>query len=537
MPSNACGESTADEEPMSDLIEALLQPAAYDHPVRCVELIETHISWILLTGEYAYKLRKPVNLGFVDFSTPERRHWFSLEELRLNRRLAPELYVEVRSIHGPVRSAHLGGTGAVIDTVVKMRQFSQSQLLPAVLERGELRSDHLEHLAGDLARFHADAAVATADSGFGSALAVTAPALENLKVLEQLAPERLERLPLAAWTRAEAARLQEHFQQRLLQGAVREGHGDLHLGNMLFSGGRIRVFDCLEFSPTLRWIDVSSDMAFLAMDLRQRGRSDLAGVVLHHWLEASGDYDGLRAWRWYRVYRALVRAKVAALRLNQSRDAAAAESCRRELGRYLEVASASAEAPQGRLVICHGVSGSGKSDLARRLCRQLGWIRLCSDIERRRLFGRWGSLMPATPLHGDPYQPEVSELLYGELLLTVAEQIVDAGESLIVDATFLRRGDRLRFQRLAERRAAGFRILDCRVGKDLAEARIRRRQQQGFDPSEADLQVLRAQWDQREALGSDESVYSVVVENTDDLSSEAWQRLVDQLTSAKMHPR
>ena len=518
---------------MSELIEAMLQPAAYDHPVRCVELIETHISWILLTGEYAYKLRKPVDLGFVDFSTPERRHWFSLEELRLNRRLAPELYVDVRSIHGPVRSAHLGGTGAVIDTVVRMRQFSQSQLLPAVLERGELSADHLEQLAGDLARFHAAAAVAGPDSGFGSASAVTAPALQNLRVLDQLAPESRERLPLAAWTQAEAARLQAHFQQRLMQGAVREGHGDLHLGNMVLSGGRIRVFDCLEFSPTLRWIDVSSDLAFLAMDLRQRGRHDLAGVVLHHWLEASGDYHGLRAWRWYRVYRALVRAKVAALRLSQSSNAAAADSSRRELGRYLEVASASAEAPQGRLVICHGVSGSGKSHLARRLCQQLGWIRLCSDIERRRLFGRWGGLMALAPLHGNPYGPEVSERLYGEVLLSAAEQIVAAGESLIVDATFLRRGDRQRFQRLAERCAAGFLILDCRVGKELAEARIRRRQQEGYDPSEADVAVLRAQWDQREALGSDESPYSIVVDQTDELSAEDWQRLLTRLKANK----
>jgi predicted kinase len=144
--------------------------------------------------------------------------------------------------------------------------------------------------------------------------------------------------------------------------------------------------------------------------------------------------------------------------------------------------------------------------------------------------------MPSAPLHGDPYRPEVSERLYGEVLLTAAEQIVDAGESLIVDATFLRRRDRQRFQRLAERCAAGFLILDCRVGKDLAEARIRRRQQQGFDPSEADLTVLRAQLDQRQALGSDESMYSVVVENTDDLSGESWQRLVDQLKSAKIEP-
>lgn len=519
---------------MNPLVRALLDPAAYDHPVAAVELIETHISWILLTGEYAYKLRKPVNLGFVDFSTPERRHWFSLEELRLNRRLAPELYVDVRSIHGPVHNAHLGGAGAVIDTVVKMRQFPQSQLLPAVLERGELDAEHLEDLAKDLARFQAAAAVAAPDSGFGSASAVTAPALENLKVLDQLAPERLQGLPLVAWTRAEATRLEGHFQHRLRQGAVREGHGDLHLGNMFISAERIRVFDCLEFSPSLRWIDVISDMAFLAMDLRQRGRSDLAGVLLDRWLEASGDYDGLHAWRWYRVYRALVRAKVAALRLSQSSAGAADETSRRELGRYLDEASSSTEALPGRLVLCHGVSGSGKSHLAKRLCRQLGWVRLCADVERRRLFGRWGSLLASTPLQGDHYRPEVSERLYGEVLLNAAERILGAGESLIVDATFLRRADRQRFQQLAQRSGARFLILSCRVGKELAAARICQRQQQGGDPSEADLKVLEAQWEQRQSLSEEECGHALVVDRNRDLEGEAWQRLLDELNQSTM---
>jgi aminoglycoside phosphotransferase family enzyme/predicted kinase len=514
---------------MATLIEALLQPTAYDHPVGSIDLIETHISWILLTGDYAYKLRKPVNLGFVDFSTPERRHWFSLEELRLNRRLAPDLYLDVRSIHGPVQSAHLGGTGPVIDTVVKMRQFHQTQLLPAVLERDELTSSQFEHLAGDLARFHSEAAIAAPESGFGSALAVTAPALANLEVLAQHAPERLERPALETWTRSEALRLADHFQQRLLQGAVREGHGDLHLGNMFLSEGRIRVFDCLEFSPALRWIDVISDVAFLAMDLRQRGRSDLAGVLLDHWLQDTGDYTGLGAWRWYGVYRALVRAKVAALRLSQTSAAAVVANSSRELHRYLEEASDWAAASPGQLVLCHGVSGSGKSHLAKQLCRQLGWIRLCSDIERRRLFGRWTGLAACAPLSGDPYRPEVHELLFGELLPRAAELALRAGQSLIVDATFLRRRDRQCFQQLAERCSARFHILDCRIRFDLAAARIRRRQEQGLDPSEATIDVLQAQWHQRDPLDPADLEHTLPLDCNTDLTRERWQWLLTTL--------
>ena len=514
---------------MANLIDALLQPTAYDHPVGSIDLIETHISWILLTGDYAYKLRKPVNLGFVDFSTPERRHWFSLEELRLNRRLAPDLYLDVRSIHGPVQSAHLGGTGPVIDTVVKMRQFRQVQLLPAVLERGELTPSQLEHLAGDLARFHAEAAVAAPESGFGSALVVTAPALTNLEVLAQHAPDQLGQLDLDAWTRSEARRLTDHFQQRLLQGAVREGHGDLHLGNMFLSEGRIRVFDCLEFSQTLRWIDVMSDLAFLAMDLRQRGRRDLAGVLLDHWLQNTGDYTGLGAWRWYGVYRALVRAKVAALRLSQTSTAAVVANSTRELRRYREEASDWAAAPPGQLALCHGVSGSGKSHLAKQLCQQLGWIRLCSDIERRRLFGRWTGLSACASPGGDPYRPEINELLFGELLPKAAELALRAGESLIVDATFLRRRDRQRFQQLAKRCGARFHILDCQVRPDLAAARIRERQQQGLDPSEANIDVLQTQWDQQDPLDPADLEHTLPLDCNTDLTRERWQLLLTTL--------
>ena len=321
----------------------------------------------------------------------------------------------------------------------------------------------------------------------------------------------------------------QHFEQRRIERAVRECHGDLHLGNMLLGEGRIRVFDCLEFSEALRWIDVISDMAFLAMDLRQRGRADLAGVVLDRWLQKTGDYAGLRAWRWYRVYRALVRVKVAALRLSQSREDSVAEANHRELWRYLEEARSVAAAPAGQLVLCHGVSGSGKTQLAQRLCRQLGWIRLCSDIERRRLFGRWGALLASQPLSGDPYRPEVSERLYGDVLLSAAEQALLAGENMIVDATFLRRSQRHRFQQLARRCGVRCRILDCRVSEAVAASRIERRQRQGTDPSEANLTVLRAQWDQREPLEAEELEVSLVVDLDGGLEQQTWTWLLTQL--------
>jgi aminoglycoside phosphotransferase family enzyme len=301
---------------MDPLIAALLKPVAYDHPVRRIQLLETHISWILLTGPFAYKLRKPVQLGFVDFSTAARRRQDCIEEVRLNRRLAPDLYLGVRDIHGPPDQARFHGPGAVIEAAVQMRQFDQAALLPLVLQRQGLDDSAIDALAQRLALFHDSAAVAPAGGAFGSAAMVISPALANLQVLEEYA-SKAELGSLRRWTETTAERLTPLFQQRLSAGQVREGHGDLHLGNMALLAGEIVVFDCLEFNASLRWIDPISDMAFLVMDLEQVAQPRLAARLLNGWLAWGGDYEGLHLWRWYLTYRALVRAKVTALRLIQ----------------------------------------------------------------------------------------------------------------------------------------------------------------------------------------------------------------------------
>jgi hypothetical protein len=492
---------------MDRMIEALLRPGAYDHPVQSIELLETHISWILLTGPFAYKLKKPVDLGFVDFSTPERRRWFCQEELRLNRRLAPGLYVDLPEVHGPRERAAFHGDGPVLEVAVRMRQFRQEDLLPRAFERGAVTTALIEQLADTLVAFHADAAVAPAGGELGGPDAVRAPALANLEVLTADGPAGQALDELDGWTRAEAERRHPFFAARRAGGAIRECHGDLHLGNMVLHQGRIEVFDCLEFSASLRWIDPVSDMAFLVMDLDRRGRADAAWRVLNRWLEGSGDYRGLHAWRWYRIYRALVRAKVATLRLRQGDlPAAEAERLGAERQAYLDWAGRISRQGEGALVITHGVSGSGKSHLARHLCAQLGWIHLRSDVERRRLLGRWGpaSASAGARFAGDPYRPEVSEHLYAERLPACAAAVLDGGLSLIVDATFLRRRDRQRLRRLAERRGARFLLLDCRVSPELARQRIAGRRRRGGDPSEADADVLAMQLRQRQEPGPDE---------------------------------
>lgn len=496
----------------SGLIEALCRPEAYDHPVDAVAVIQTHISWVLLTGPVTYKIRKPVDLGFVNFTTLERRLHDCREELRLNRRLVDDLYLGLAAVvpteQGP-RLRELAedrSDAEILDTpllevAVRMRQFPQEALLPAALARGEVGGEQVDHLAETLARFHAAAAIAPAGGPLGTPAAAREPVEANFACLRERAAAalqpRLERL--ATWNAATFAALEPLLRRRLEQGRVRECHGDLHLGNMLLRAGRIEVFDCLEFSPALRWIDVVSDLAFLVMDLRQRGQAALGDRLLNHWLECSGDYGGLALWRWYGSYRALVRAKVAALSGDSSSDGAVAA--------YVALAEATITPAPQALLICHGLSGSGKSHHSRPLAAELGAIRLRSDVERKRLFGLWG--IPArASRQGDPYAREVSAELFGTRLPALAAAVLAAGFPVIVDACFLRRSDRAAMAAVAERAGVPLLILEFRAPEALLRERIEQRQRRGHDPSDADRQVLQSQ------IGWEEPLSAVELERT-----------------------
>jgi aminoglycoside phosphotransferase family enzyme/predicted kinase len=513
---------------MQSLIASLLDPRAYPHPTAAIRLLETHISWVVLTGPYAYKVKKPVALGFVDFSSLERRRQFCQEELRLNKRLAEELYLDLVEIHGPAERATLQGPGPVIEVAVRMRQFEQHHLLPQALAAGAVTGEQLEAFADRLAAFHSAAAVAPPEGPYGTPEAVIAPALANLEVLGRLGQTR-DTSPLAAWTEAEAQRLQPVFADRLARGRVREGHGDLHLGNMVLHQGVVVGFDCLEFNPALRWIDVLSDVAFLAMDLRRRDAPVWAGRVLNRWLSATGDYGALATWRWYLTYRALVRAKVAALRLEQLPvgDAPEREGLTGELSTFLDLARrTSGSVRPGLLLFTCGVSGSGKSHIASALCRRHGWIHLRSDVERRRLFGRWGT--PLEPVRqGEAYSPAITAELYGDHLAAATEAVLQAGLHAVVDATFLKREHRQIFVSLAERLHTPWLILRCSVSLAVARERLSARRKEGVDPSEADQGVLLRQWQTAEPLSPRECARSIVATGVEEVETRLRSRLPD----------
>lgn len=501
------------EEGLPPLIRALLSdPACYDHPVGKIELVETHISWVVLTGEYAYKIKKPVDLGFLDFSTLQRRRQDCFEELRLNRRLAADYYLGVVAIAGSADAPHIDGTGEALEYAVKMRQFPQHATLDRLAERGELGALQIDALAARLAHFHLfECEHAPADSPWGAPERIARPVEENFSILSERwnEPDGCQALTkLHDWCQAEHVRLTPLMRAR--KGWVRECHGDLHLANLAWVDGRLVIFDCLEFNPALRWIDVISEVAFCYMDLLHRQYRELAARFLNAWLEATGDYEGIALLRYYAVYRALVRAKVAALRAGQVADKLSVQSAHAEVASCLQLAErlafSTCHSPLSTfpsLTITHGLSGSGKTTLAQGLLERCGMIRLRSDVERKRLAGLDALASSGAGLGEGLYTQQAGSLTY-QRLAQLAESLLVAGWPVIVDAAFLERSQRDLFRSLAEHFGVPFRIVDIRVDPEILRERVCRRPAAGRDASEAGLQVLEHQLATARPLDVDE---------------------------------
>ncbi|MGQ0622680.1 MAG: bifunctional aminoglycoside phosphotransferase/ATP-binding protein [Panacagrimonas sp.] len=496
-------------------IQSLLTPTAYPHPVADLRMVETHISWVLLTGSYAYKIKKPVNLGFLDFSTLALRHVACLEELRLNRRFAPELYLDVVPICGPAETPVIGGAGPVIEYAVKMLEFPQAAQLDRLLAAGQLEPADIEALATSIAEFHQAAPRASADGPYSLPEAIQKDAHDNLVRLlprtESRTHERLE--TLARWTKTRGETLSDLMTARRRDGFVRELHGDLHLGNLARVGSRMLPFDCIEFSADFRWIDVISDFAFLTMDLQFRGRSDLAYLALNRYLESTGDYAGVPLLRYFEVYRALVRAKVALIRGDTAvGDVRAAQA--RDLDRYVRTAEQSCRSAGPAMILMHGVSGSGKTWLSVRLMTAMPAVRVRSDIERKRLHDVGASAASGSPLMDGLYSPSESARTYDHLA-EVATAIVGGGENVIVDAAFLRRADRLRFRDLARQLDVPYVTASCHAAVAELDRRIAERMRTAADASEADRAVLDHQLATAEPLAEDELPAALFVETGD----------------------
>jgi len=533
------------------LIRALRDKQCYPHAVKSVRVIETHISWILLAGKFAYKIKKAVDLGFLDYTGLAARKRYCAEEIRLNQRTAPGLYLDVVSIGGRPDAPVFGAEHA-LEYAVRMRRFLAGALLDRCLTRGDLLPRHIDQLSAAIAGFHA-ALPRVADASYGTAEMIHAAALQNFEQMRTLLGDDAGRVLLASSQQAtedEFAACATLFASRRARGFVRECHGDLHLGNIALIDDMPIPFDGIEFNPALRWIDVMSEVAFTMMDLLHRGRPDYAWRFLNGYLEATGDYAGVDVLRFYLAYRAAVRAKVSAIRSAQPgitvrAGADALRVCRS----YLALAQRCLHESHPALIITHGLPGSGKTTFAQYVAEQMGAIRIRSDVERKRLHGlaalessrdtelfvgrvstRHVGLKPDLQDYdraqaGDIYGAAATERTYMRLL-GLARSLLQAGHRVIVDAAFLQQAEREQFRRLAQDLSVPFAITSLHANDAALRQRLDQRQ---HDASEADAAVLEKLRKVQQPLSSEERAWAVSFSTAQAPNSKAnaqnWRKL------------
>ena len=500
------------------LIENLARAGIFPHSTGDIQVVETHISWVLLTGEFAYKIKKPVDLGFLDFSTLDKRRYFCDEELRLNRRYAKEIYLNVVNIGGSVDDPVMDSKeGEVLEVAVRMVQFPADALLSRQLIDGKVSFDDMADFGATLARLHDAAPIAEAGSDYGSRAAVFAPVEDNFRVLQAQCQgmsflARLEAIHDSVL--AESRALEPVLAGRKQDGRVRECHGDLHLANVVRLSDRIAPFDCLEFDPALRWIDVMNEVAFLFMDTLRLERADLAYAFLNSYLAKTGDYAGLELLPFFVSYRALVRAKVRALRgFEKPADEA-------EFHRYLELAGEwIVQSGKPMLIMTHGLSGSGKTVISQKLMTALPAIRLRSDVERKRLFGLREHDRSNSGMGTGLYDTTASEKTYARLAELTGIGLA-AGFNVLVDAAFLDAAQRERFAALADSCGSDPVVLVCDAPPEVLRERVLKREDSGLDASEAGLAVLNSQLEHYRPLTEGEAAGTVRLDTRVDWTGE-----------------
>lgn len=501
------------------LITSLQNRALYDHAVEKFEVIETHISWVLLTGEFVYKIKKPVNFGFLDFSTLEKRRFFCEEEIRLNRRLAPQLYLGVVAIYGSEQQPQMNGDGPVIEYAVKMRQFPQTVQLDRLLATQGLDSGIMDKLASRVANFHLSIDSVAKNSEFGDLQHIQQPVLENFShIRSSISDQNIVPLlnKLEDWSKKKLQALANIIQERKDQGFVRECHGDMHLRNIALWDDDIIIFDCIEFNKNFYWIDVISEIAFLVMDLEDRKCDALARRFLNSYLEITGDYEGLRVLRFYKVYRALVRAKVDALRAGQE-QAGSDEYTQtfNDFLQYLHLAEIYICPAEPCLLINHGLSGSGKSVGTRALVDSFPAIQIRSDVERKRLFPVSKS-SKSTGFEQSIYSKEATAKTYGRLL-QITKCLLTAGYSVVIDAANLKVEQRNPFIELASLMRVPYYILNYTAPEEVLRQRVMRRSQRGDDASDATLDILQHQIENYEPLTEDERLFTIDIDTSKEM--------------------
>lgn len=512
-------------------VSALHDPSIYGHEVSDISVIETHISWILLTGNYAYKIKKPIQFSFVDFSTLEKRKFYCHEELRLNGRLAPNLYLDVVAITGSNEHPSFKNSSEPIEYAVKMRQFSQQMLLSYLSEHGQLLQQHIDHMAKEIARFHMHIDKVSMEGVLGTPEDIHYWVTDNFEQIESNleAKNSLTLLKnIKDWSESEHCNKYTQLLHRRSHGFVRECHGDMHLGNMALIEDRVTIFDGIDFNEHLRWVDVMSEVAFVAMDFCKRGYPEFSNRFINLYLQYTGDYAGLCVFHYYSVYRATVRAKVALLRLTQPHlSEIQINNIRDEFESYIELATCYFAEQKAVLIITYGLSGSGKSTYTESLIESIGAIRIRSDVERKRLYGYDTLERTQSGINEGIYTQQSSKAVYARLV-ELSKSIINSGFSVIVDACFLQRAQREEFHKLSMGLQVPFIILEFQATEATLKKRIISRAQDKREPSEADLEVLTSQIKKCMPLGEDEKKNTIIINTEENIQISEIVKAIDK---------
>ncbi len=485
-------------------IQALLSPDAYPHPADGVELRQTHVSYLLFAGEFVYKLKKPLDLGFLDFTTLEKRRHFCEQEVRLNRRLCRGAYLGVVPVSYVEGDARIDARGSVIDYAVKMRRLPDDGMMPGLLDRNAVTHEMIARLARRIAEFHASSERSDEIDRYGGLETAMVNWRENFQQTEPFIGRTITQRQfddIQAFVEEVATGDADLFERRVREGRARDCHGDLRADAVCFEGDHVCIFDCIEFNERFRYSDVAADIAFLAMDLEDRGRRDLSDELMGRYLAATLDSTLPLTLPFYQCYRAYVRGKVDGFHLDQpevsdEQKAAATAAARRSFALAHRYA---AERPSRTLLITIGVTGSGKSYLANALAARVGALILSSDVVRKRLLGIDPGEPRAEPIDAGIYAPDVSERTYAALL-DEARPWLERGKPVVLDASYLQRAHRQGALRLAQETDARFLALECEAGESLVWERLSERRGEQRVVSDGRWEVYQAQQERREPV-------------------------------------
>jgi hypothetical protein len=471
----------------------MLRPEAYPHAADDLELHETHGAWVILAGSYAYKVKKPVDFGFFDFSTAERRAADAEAELRLNRRLAPSVYLDVVDVVERDGRIFVGGRGGVLERAVQMRRLPADGMLTALLQRGAVTPTLVRRIARTMASFHASAATGPGIDEHGGYATLVENWKENFDQITRFVDESIPSWELAAirgYVEHTLSSQRARFERRVAEGRVRDGHGDLHAGSICLDGDDLVIFDCIEFSARYRCADVAAEVAFLAMDLDHNARPDLGWAFVGEYVRRSGDRELVDLLDFYRCYRAFVRGKVLSLRLAET-DLTAAErtSIVAEARAYFDLATSYAGGfPRPMLIAACGLPATGKSTLAAELARRLGMMVISTDVVRKRRAGLRPDDRAGAAFGTGLYRPATTQNTYAALRRMAATWL-DRGISVVLDGTFGDRRQRQLARQTAQHTGACFHLVQTTCDEAIVRERLQKRERDPARASDATWQV------------------------------------------------